>query len=142
MRNNFKQGLLLLGALTITTSALAQSASSYDPRPVTIDVAATIMVEHAQVAQPNGNQFWPKGGGVNAAFTVWKGIGLAVDVSGQHASDIQNGVDLAKISFMAGPRYTFNISRFGESVNGDHRKRAFMQALFGPTHAFNSLFPS
>jgi len=142
MLKHFNQGLLLLGALTIATSGLAQSSPSYDPRPVTIDVAATVMFEHAQVAQPNGNQFWPKGGGVNAAFTVWKGIGLAVDVSGQHASNIQNGVDLAKISYMAGPRYTFNISRFGESASGDHRTRAFVQALFGPTHAFDSLFPA
>ena len=141
MQKNFLQGWLLLGALTITTFATAQSAPSHDPRPVTIDLAATVIFEHSQVAQRNGNRFWPKGGGVNAAFTVWHGLGLAVDVSGEHASNIQNGVGLSKFSVMAGPRYTFNISSPGESFGGRPRLRGFVQTLFGPTHAFDSLFP-
>ena len=141
MLKNFSKGWLLLGAVTIATSAVAQSAPVHDPRPITIDVAATVIFEHSQVAQPNGNRFWPKGGGVNAGFTVWNGVGLAIDVSGEHASNIQNGVNLSKIAVMAGPRYTFNISRLGEAAFGDHRVRAFVQGLFGPTHAFDSLFP-
>lgn len=141
MLPNFRKGLLLLGALTTATLAVAQSAPGRNARPVTIDVAATFIFEHSQVAQQNGNRFWPKGGGVNAAFTVWKGVGLAVDVSGEHASNIQNGVNLSKIAVMAGPRYTFNIPRLGESTNGGYRARAFVQGLLGPTHAFDSLFP-
>jgi hypothetical protein len=141
MLKNFCQGLLLLGALTTAASAVAQSAPIYDSQPVTVDVAATVMVERAQIALPNGNRFWPVGGGINAAFTAWKGVGLAVDVSGEHASNIHNGVNLSKVSFMAGPRYTFPIAPFGESSRRDRRSRAFVEGLFGPTHAFDSLFP-
>ena len=142
MRNNLSKGMLLLGALAIAASAVAQSAPSQTAHAVTIDLGATVVFEHAQVAQLNGNRFWPKGGAVNAAFTAWKGLGLAVDVSGEHASNIQNGVGLSKISFMAGPRYTFNLPHPGESFNGDRRMRAFAQCLYGPTHAFDSIFPS
>jgi hypothetical protein len=142
MLNNFCKGLLLSGAMAFgATTAVAQSAPIHDSRPVTIDVAGTIIFEHSQIAQQNGNRFWPKGGGINAAFTVWKGVGLAVDVSGEHASNIQNGVNLGKFSVMAGPRYTFNLPSPGETTFGEHHPRAFVQGLFGPTHAFDSLFP-
>lgn len=141
MLNTFRKGLLLLGALTIAASAVAQSAPTHNPRPVAIDIGATVIFEHAQVAQQNGNRFWPKGGAVNAAFTAWKGLGVAVDVSGEHASNIQNGVNLSKVAFLAGPRYTFNILPFGETLGGDHRARMFVEGLVGPTHAFDSLFP-
>ena len=140
MRKNLSKGMLLLGALAIAASAVAQSAPSQNAHAATIDVGATLVFEHAQVAQLNGNRFWPKGGAVNASFTVWNGLGLAVDVSGEHASNFQNGVGLSKVSFMAGPRYTFNVSPFRET-SGDRRMRAFAQCLFGPTHAFDSLFP-
>jgi hypothetical protein len=141
MRKYLNKGMLLLGALTIAASAAAQSAPSQSAHAATIDIGATLVFEHAQVAQLNGNRFWPKGGAVNASFTVWNGLGLAVDVAGEHASNIQNGVGLSKISFMAGPRYTFNVARLGESSNNDRRMRAFVQCLYGPTHAFDSVFP-
>jgi hypothetical protein len=141
MLKNFSKGLLLLGALTIATSAVAQLGPGKDPHAATIDLAGTVIFEHAQVAQLNGNRFWPKGGGVNVAFTAWKGFGLAADVSGEHASNIQNGVGLSKIAFMAGPRFTFNITHPGEGFSHDRGVRAFVQGLYGPTHAFDSLFP-
>ena len=142
MLTNLCKGLLLSGALVFgATLAGAQSSPIHDSRPVTIDVAGTIIFEHSQIAQRNGNRFWPKGGGVNAAFTVWKGLGMAVDVSGEHASNIQNGVNLGKFSVMAGPRYTFNLAGLGEAAFGEHRPRVFVQGLLGPTHAFDSLFP-
>ena len=142
MLKNLSKGLLLLGAFTIATSAVAQSApGSNSMHAATIDIAGTLVFEHAQIAQLNGNRFWPKGGGVNAAFTAWKGLGIAVDFSGEHASNIANGVDLSKISIMAGPRFTFNIAHPGEGLNHVRGMRAFVQGLYGPTHAFDSLFP-
>ena len=141
MLKNLSKGLLLLGALIIATSAVAQAAPGKDPHAATIDIAGTVIFEHAQIAQLNGNRFWPKGGGVNAAFTAWKGFGLAVDFSGEHASNIENGVGLSKIAVMGGPRYTFNITHPGEGFRYDRGVRAFVQGLYGPTHAFDSLFP-
>ena len=141
MLKNFSQGMLLLGALMMATVAVAQSSPSTDAHANRTDIGASFTFEHAQVAQINGNRFWPIGGDVNAALTVAKGFGFAFDVAGEHKSNIQNGVNLSKISFMGGPRFTFNIARPGESFGERRPVRAFVQGLLGPTHAFDSLFP-
>jgi hypothetical protein len=141
MLKKISQGMLLLGALTIAMAAAAQSSPSTGAHENSADVAVTFIFEHAQVAEINGNRFWPKGGDVNASLTMWKGLGFALDVAGEHKSNIQNGVNLDKISFMGGPRFSFNLTRSGESLGGRRPTRAFVQGLLGPTHAFDSLFP-
>ena len=72
---------------------------------------------------------------------VGKGFGFAFDVSGEHKSNIQNGVNLNMISFKGGPRFTFDIARVGGSFAERRPVSAFVQGLLGPTHAFDSLFP-
>ncbi len=142
MLKNFSQGLLLLGALSIATSAVAQSAPGREHSPVSGDVAVMMALEHAQVAQTNGNRFWAKGVAIDAGISMWKGIGFAFDFSLEHASNIQNnGVNLSKLAFMAGPRYSFDISRPGALFHSNRPMRAFVQTLYGPTHATDSLFP-
>ena len=141
MLKNLCQGMLLLGALTMATAAAAQSSQSTDARMNSTDIAVSLIFEHAQVAQINGNRFWPIGGDANVALTVAKGFGFAFDVSGEHKSNIQNGVNLSKISFMGGPRFTFDIARPGQSFGERRPVRAFVQGMLGPTHAFDSLFP-
>jgi len=141
MRKNLIKGSLLLGALTIAFSAVAQSASG-NKAPVHVDVAVMATFEHAQVAQINGNRFWPKGGAIDGSISIWKDIGFAFEVSGEHASNIQNnGVSLNLVSFMAGPRYSFRVSPAGESFHNRGPVRAFVQTLYGPTHASDGLFP-
>ena len=142
MLKNLSQGLLLVGALTIATSAPAQSSPIREKSPVSGDVAVMMALEHAQVAQTNGNRFWVKGVAFDAGISMWKGIGFAFDLSVEHASNIQNnGVNLNKVAFMAGPRYSFDISRPGVLFHSDRPMRAFVQSLYGPTHATDSLFP-
>jgi hypothetical protein len=142
MLKSFSQGLLLLGALTIAGSAAAQAAPGKEGSShVSADVAVMMALEHAQVAETNGNRFWAKGAAVDAGISVWKGIGFAFDLSFEHASNIENGVNLSKVAFMAGPRYSFDISRPGGPFHSDRPVRAFVQTLYGPTHATDSLFP-
>jgi hypothetical protein len=141
MLKNLSKGLFLFGALTIATAAPAQSSPSTDAQRNSTDVAVTFIFEHAQVAEINGNRFWPKGGDVNVGVSIWKGVGFAFDLAGEHKSNIQNGINLDKISFMGGPRFSFDLSRSGESLGGHRPARAFVQGLLGPTHAFDSLFP-
>ena len=143
MRTNIIKGTLLLGALTIASLAAAQSApTSTGTSPVHADIAIMATFEHAQVAQINGNRFWPKGGALDGSVAIWKGIGFAAEVAGERATNIQgNGVNLTKISFMAGPRFSFRIAPAGEGSRHGGPMRAFVQSLYGPTHASDSLFP-
>ncbi len=142
MQRMICKAALLAGALAFTMNTAAQQK----PRPkvhiTSTDVAATFSFEHAQVAQPNGNSFWLKGGSREGAGTFWKGLGLAANLTGEHASNIQNGVSLGKIAYMAGPRYTYDMSRYTDTYTKKHSTHVFGEALFGGVHAFDSVFPA
>jgi hypothetical protein len=101
------------------------------------DVAVTYSLERAKIAPSNCGCFWLNGAGANVGVGLYKGLGVAADFTGEHASNIQPGVNLGKISFTAGPRYTFDLPAMkGRST------RVFGEALFGVAHAFDSVFPA
>ncbi len=102
-----------------------------------LDVAVTYNAEHARTATA-GTGFWLQGGGADAAITVFHGIGIAGSVSGAHAGNVQPGLDVNKIVYVAGPRYTRALVRGGH----DGGVSLFGQALFGAVHGFNSVFPA
>ncbi len=65
------------------------------------------------------------------AFHFTHSIAIVGQVSGQHASNIEGtGADLTFTSFLAGPRYSFNVTR---------RVVPFAQVLFGGAHVSGSL---
>lgn len=134
MQSIFRGGVLLAGALMMTLAAAGQqqptSGKSYNS---SFDLGVTFNLEHAQVAEAGRPDFWLKGGSVDAAATVWRGIGMAVNASGEHASNIQNGISLSKLSLMAGPRYTHDLPIL-------HRTQLFTEGLFGAVNAFDSVF--
>jgi outer membrane immunogenic protein len=71
------------------------------------------------------------GGDGWAAFNFTHSIAIVGQVSGQHASNINgSGADLTFTSFLAGPRYSFDVTR---------RVVPFGQVLFGGAHASGSL---
>jgi outer membrane immunogenic protein len=65
------------------------------------------------------------------AFNFTHSIAIVGQVSGQHASNIEgSGADLTFTSFLAGPRYSFNVTR---------RVVPFAQVLFGGAHISGGL---
>jgi outer membrane protein OmpA-like peptidoglycan-associated protein len=104
------------------------------PAAVSTDLAVTFATERSQVV-PSVCCFWFKGGGVDAAVTFWKGFGIAASLTGDHASNVTPGVDVSKIAFMAGPRYTW--------TGANHRRlQIYAQGLFGEAHGFDGLYPA
>jgi hypothetical protein len=98
----------------------------------------TFATERSEIA-PGQCCFWYKGGGADAAVTFWKGLGIAASLTGDHDSNAIPGVDANKITFLAGPRYTWTTSA------GDANKlrlQLFGQGLFGGTHGFDGLYPT
>lgn len=131
---------LLAGVLSTSLSLTAQhteGAAGNRLHMTSYEVAVMFNLEHEQVAQVNGNRFWMKGGSLEGAATFWKGIGIAANLTGEHASNIQNNVGLSKIAFMAGPHVTVNTSR----LTKNHPTYLFGEWLFGGVHAFDSTFP-
>jgi len=139
MKSILKTVVLLSGALMAATTAFAQHAPVQARHTVSTEIGGNFAFEYSRVAEINGNRFWPCGGSIDGAVTFWKGLGVAADFAGQHASDISNGVNLDKYSIMAGPRYNFDLLPHNELRQ--HATRGFAEALFGGAHAFNSVFP-
>jgi hypothetical protein len=116
-----------------------QAPSAPKQSSVSTDLGVTYDAERAQIAPGNCGCFWLQGGGVDGAVTFWKGFGIAATFTGDHASNVAPGVDINKISFMAGPRYTYTAwGAAGEKP----RFQIYGQGLFGGVHAFDGVFPA
>jgi hypothetical protein len=83
------------------------------------------------------------GGSAESSVTLYRGLGVAANLSGEHNSSIGAGVNLDKFSLMAGPRYTFQTARWTERYLGrTHESNVFAETLFGIARGFNGVFPT
>ena len=83
--------------------------------------------------------FWLNGGSGNFAITLFHGLGVAANLTGEHASNIGTGIDLDKVMFAFGPRYTYSLKRPAGKRPGI---AVYGAGLFGGIHGFNTTFPS
>ncbi len=145
--------VLLAGAMMIGVAAAAQTPSSAalahqdeqrsKLRIASTDFALTYTAERAKLAPSNCGCFWLNGGSGEAASTFYQGLGIAANLTLNHASSIAPGVNLSQTAFMAGPRYTFSTSRRTDRrFTKKHGTYVFAEWLLGGVHAYNSVFPS
>ena len=139
MRTTFLASAILVGILALGgTMARAQEQATPAPRVqwTATDMAAIYSTEQSQVTPTGGGNFWFQGASLNGAFTFYRGLGFAADLTGEHASHIAPGVGLNEIDFMVGPRYTFHFS-----PKSKHENRFFVEALVGGARGLSSDFP-
>jgi hypothetical protein len=143
MRISNRGKVLLVGACLLAgaTSWAQQSQKPVAPDTVSTDLAVTFAVERSQAVSSQGS-FWFKGGGADAAITFKSGMGIAASLTGDHASNITPGVDANKITYLAGPRYTWTAWQGHATAADNRRLQVFGQALFGWTHGFNGYYPA
>jgi len=129
--------------MTAAAAAHAQQAH-HDLLPgiASADVALTYNLEQAKIASSNCGCFWLNGASAEVAVPVFRGFSAAGNFGGAAASNITPGVSLSKFSYVFGPRYTYDISRYSGIATRGHSTRLFGEALFGGAHGFNSVFPS
>jgi hypothetical protein len=143
MRISSRGKVLLVGACILAGAAgwAQQSQKPVAPAMVSTDLAVTFAFERFQVL-PGPASMWFKGGGADAAVTFKGGLGIAASMTGDHASNVTPGMGANKITFLAGPRYTW-LAWPGHATPADNRQlQVFGQALFGRTHGFNSYYPA
>ena len=128
---------LLVGACILAGTAGWSQQKAAAPE-VSTDIAATFAVEHSQVV-PSKCCFWLMGGGADAAITFKNGLGAAVAFTGDHASNVTPGVDVNKITIMAGPRYTWTVPQSKSASQKNYQ--IFTQGLVGRVHGFNGAYP-
>ncbi len=102
MGRTFWRSLLLAAALSAGPAMQAQQGF----HPLSGDLAVTYTAERAKIASIDCGCFWLQGGSASGAVALFRGLGAAANFTGEHASNIAPGVDLSKLVFMAGPRYT------------------------------------
>lgn len=137
------RGVLLLGA-ALSTGLVAQAQQQPVPaRTVDVDAAITYVGERAKIASVDCGCFWLNGGSGDFAMTFFHGLGVAANLTGVHASNIGTGIDLDKVMFAVGPRYTYSPAAWSKHHLGKDRGIAlFGESLFGGVHGFNTVFPS
>jgi hypothetical protein len=139
MRTSICSKAFLAGLLAVASCSHAESQPG--PAPASIDLAITYSTEHARLAPGTCGCFWLQGGGADAAIIWWKGLGVAAAVTGEMVSDYAPGVDFSKVSYMAGPRYTYTVWK-GAPTFQRPRLQIFGDGLFGAVHAFSGAFPT
>jgi len=92
MHRSIRGSSLLVGVCLLAgTGALAQRVpGAANQSQVSTDLAVTYATERAELAPGKCGCFWLQGGGVDAAVTFWKGLGLP-----NNASNTQNDLRLA-----------------------------------------------
>ena len=138
MNTRFRQRALVLGALII---ALALVAHAQRSNPLSADVALTFTTDRAKIASTSCDCLWLQGGSLDASVPIFRGLGVAANLSGEHAANIAPGVDLSTVAFVAGPRYTFSTTRWTSRVPElRHGTSIFGEALYGGARGFDGAF--
>ncbi|MGD0346938.1 MAG: hypothetical protein ABSA85_09280 [Terracidiphilus sp.] len=143
MRNSICRSVLLAsaGLLSVVGAWAQQNPAPPKQGPVSTDLAFTYSAERGEQVLGNCGCFWLQGVGVDAGFTFWKGLAIAASFNSGKASNVAPGVDLSKIQFAAGPRYTYT-AWTGRGAAGNRRLQLFGQGLFGDAHFYNGAFPT
>lgn len=118
---------LLCAALAVRGQEL-QAAQS--PK---IDVAVTFVGERS-LRSATPDSFWMQGGSIELGTNTWRGLGIAANVTGTHASAIDGTtIPLSIVTTTFGPRYRWH---------ADHRISIYVEGLIGEANGFKSLFPT
>jgi hypothetical protein len=119
--------LLLPSALVVRAQELHAAQS---PR---IGVGVTFDAERSlRSAAPES--FWMQGGSIELGTNTWRGLGIAANVTGAHASAIgETTIPLSIVTTTSGPRYRWH---------ADHRVSIYVEGLIGEGNGFKSLFPT
>lgn len=146
MRRLIRRCVLLASACLLAvagTGVWAQNDTTSTPKlQISADLSVNYSLERAKIAPGDCGCFWLQGAGADAAFTFWRGLGLAADFTGEHAGSVAPGVDVNKFAFSTGPRYTYTVWK-GHATGTDQRRlQIFAQGLFGYVHGFDGVYPA
>ena len=143
MRSSIIEKVLLVGAcmLVAVTAWGQQSPKPASWKPSSIDLALTYSPERGQTAIADGN-FWMQGAGLDLAATYKNHWGLSAAINGEHAGNVTPSLDVNKITYLAGPRYTADVFTGKNGFWKGRTVQLFGEGLFGAAHAFASVIPS
>jgi hypothetical protein len=104
------------------------------------DFGLTYTQERAKFANAYCQCFPLRGATADISYAFYKGVGIAASAQGLAVSNLRGSIDIHQITFLAGPRYTWNLGRI-DPVRDDRRLGIFVQGQIGYTFATQGLFP-
>ena len=128
--------------VTLTMGVAAAQGASHDSalaRAKPDNIAITYHAERAKTVLGGCNCFWFQGASVDATWNAWNHLGIAAQLSGGHASNVGPGVDVSKIDFLFGPRYTWRPAQWKYNR---YLPSLFGEFLLGGVHAFDTVIPT
>ena len=122
----------LLGAAVLAPLAASAQHSG--------DFALTYTQEKAKFSGNYCQCFTMRGATADFAYSFWHGIGVSTSGQGLAVSNLNGNIDIHQITFMVGPRYTYNVGRIDPVVD-TRRGGIFIDGKVGYTFATAGLYP-
>ena len=120
-------------ALCTLLLAAVASLQAQTPQPPRLDLSATYIAERSLKANTSQN-FWLQGGSIELGADVYRGWGIAANITGTHAGSIgASGIPLSLVTAAFGPRYRWHAGR---------RISLYGEGLAGEANGFRSIFPT
>ena len=99
----------------------------------TADIAVTFTAERSLKANTNQN-FFTYGGSAELGVNVYRGLGIAANVTGTHTSSVgTSNIPLSLVTVTFGPRYRLHVAR---------KLSVYGEVLVGEANGFSSIFPA
>jgi peptidoglycan-associated lipoprotein len=105
-------------------------------------LAVTYEIERAKIANSDCGCFWLQGSSAEVAVPFYSRLSLVGSFAGLHASNIQPEVDVSRLMWVAGPRFSNLGPRFGALRGSGKSSGLFGQVMGGGAHAFDGAFPN
>lgn len=119
--------------LALGVCLLGGTAASVAQQEPKLDAGVTFIAERSLKANTSQN-FWMEGGSIELGANVWKGWGIAADVTGTHTNSVGNSsVPLSMITTTFGPRYRWQANK---------KWSVYGEGLIGEANVFHTLVPT
>ena len=127
--------LALAGGLMLFSGAPASAQRSGDFSMTYTQLGARF------VGDQTDPYFYLRGATVELGYSFWKGLGVSVGGTGLAATNLRGSIDIHQVSFLFGPRYTYNIGHITPTV-WNRKGSIFVEAKGGYTFATAGQYPS
>jgi len=131
--------IYLCAALLLLALALTATAHAQHPQ----DISLTFTQSRSNFVAATGSPtqyFYLRGAAADYNYTLWNGIGISAAAVGLTGENFDKHTDIHQISFLGGPRYTWNLGHILPYEWG-RKGGIFGQGQVGYTFATSGQYP-
>lgn len=92
------------------------------------------------VGSSSSDFFYIRGASADISFDLVKGLGISATGTGLAGNDVKGSIDIQQITFLVGPRYTYNLGHITPTAWG-RKGGIFAEGKVGYTFATAGVYP-